>query len=295
MNKKLLFTIVFCVYAPFGCIVSSEYDDLAGGKPGNPMLIPLLDELSSKTILRESSVPNRLSCVSVNEVRKYPVLLSLDGGGTRGIIEAYVLSQLEKYTGKKIYELFHLVVGTSTGGIIGAGLTVPAPGKTEPYSAQELVTFFDEKASVIFPHPTNMLSRMWNRMRGLTNAAYNPSGLINTLQSYFGDRKLSESIKPLVLTSVDLTDNGLFLLRSYSTQISPLLDFRVADACLATSAAPSYFPPAFITNIDQNSNPAQDYALVDGGMAANNPAQIAYDEAFLNEMTPKNWTGLTQS
>ena len=89
-------------------------------------------------------------------------LLALDGGGIRGVIPARVLHAIEQRTGRPISQLFDLVAGTSTGGILALGLTKPAArGSSKPaYSASNLLDFYLNEGERIFPRKS-----LWERVR----------------------------------------------------------------------------------------------------------------------------------
>ena len=88
-------------------------------------------------------------------------VLSIDGGGIRGIIPALMLGEIERRTNKPIAELFDLIAGTSTGGILALGLTVPGPDGKPKYCADELVQLYKEEGPRIFHRPT------WHRIRSV--------------------------------------------------------------------------------------------------------------------------------
>src|SRR5712692_7803866 len=79
-------------------------------------------------------------------------VLALDGGGIRGVIPATVLAEIERRCGKRVGEVFDLIAGTSTGGILALGLTTPDPADPgrPRYRAEDLVALYAEKGPVIF-------------------------------------------------------------------------------------------------------------------------------------------------
>src|SRR5512143_3334889 len=77
-------------------------------------------------------------------------VLSIDGGGIRGIIPAMVLDMMEQETGKSTWELFDLIAGTATGGILSMGLTRPGDGGGAMYSAAQLVELYEQHGKRIF-------------------------------------------------------------------------------------------------------------------------------------------------
>jgi patatin-like phospholipase/acyl hydrolase len=187
-------------------------------------------------------------------------ILSLDGGGVRGIFSAAILAGLETDLGHPISEHFDLIVGTSTGGIIAAGLGAgirPA----------DIVTMYVDGMRTIFPARSRL-----NPVAHLFRPKYRPDGLQSVLSQTFGDRLLGDSIVPLVIPSFDIGENQVHL---FKTPHHPRLrrDWRIPiwQVAMATSAAPTYFP-AF-------STPDEHVRLVDGGVWANNPAMVGVVEA----------------
>ena len=200
-------------------------------------------------------------------------ILALDGGGIRGILPATILKAIEEKTGKPTAELFDLVAGTSTGGIIAAGLLVPhEQNPAQPkYSAETLLNLYVKEGARIFK------KRKGVRVAGsnITDPTYEHQGLEGVLSEYFSDNTLKEVLKPLVVTSYDLEKRMPFYFRSRLAQNQTLEeDFLLRHVTRATSAAPTYFEPALIHN-----GKGERLVLVDGGVCANNPSIVAYGEA----------------
>ena len=84
-------------------------------------------------------------------MRSYRVL-ALDGGGIRGLIPARVLEDLETRTGKRIAEMFDLIAGTSTGGILALGLSRPDDAKHPQFTAADMCNMYLHEGAKIFPH-----------------------------------------------------------------------------------------------------------------------------------------------
>src|SRR6266699_2006492 len=93
--------------------------------------------------------------------RRTVTILSIDGGGIRGIIPAIILAHIEKRTGMPVYRLFDLVAGTSTGGIIALGLTKPNADAINEYTAEQMVQLFQDDGPSIFQHS------FWLQLGGL--------------------------------------------------------------------------------------------------------------------------------
>jgi patatin-like phospholipase/acyl hydrolase len=198
-------------------------------------------------------------------------VLAIDGGGIRGIIPALILQEIEKRTQRPICELFDLLAGTSTGGIIALGLAKPGADGKPDKSATDIVDLYEQEGSAIFPG--SLRERL--HLGFLTGAKYTGTGVDSTLQKYFGDVRLKEALKPVLVPSYDIEKQTTIFFKSEKAKASPDADFPMRQVARATSAAPTYFPPARIDTPDS----VQYYALVDGGVIAGNPAMCAYAEA----------------
>jgi len=200
-------------------------------------------------------------------------ILSLDGGGIRGIIPSMILMEIESRTGKRIAELFDLIGGTSTGGILSLGLTKPDANRQPQYAAKELLQLYETRGNDIFSRPA------WKQLLPLGNVfgpKYSASGLEKLLKEYFGEAQLSDAITQLVITSYDVQHRQSHFFKSHKASASADRDFLMRDVARSTSAAPTYFPP---NRLNMAGTTGDYYALVDGGVFANNPAMCAYVEA----------------
>jgi patatin-like phospholipase/acyl hydrolase len=202
--------------------------------------------------------------------------LSIDGGGIRGIIPAIVLSFIERNTGKPICQLFDLIAGTSTGGILALGLTKPNPRNlSQPhYQAEDLINIYQEKGPTIFSRDIwHKLHSTWN----LTDEKYPSLGIEEVLTDYFEDILLSQALTELVIPSYEIEKRACFFFKRKKARENPLAnDFLMRKVARATSAAPTYFEPCRIVNGDQKPY----WALIDGGVFANNPAMCGFAEAL---------------
>jgi len=189
-------------------------------------------------------------------------LLSLSGGGFRGLYGAEILSGFEKDGNDlRARKRFDLISGTSIGGIIATGLACDIPAKT-------MSEKFQENGKRIF-------QKSFGSFNGLTKSRHNQEPLKKTIAEILEDkakmtlRELGQQTKVnLFITSVDMTNGKLKLFRSYDSEMDRADDISLLDACLATSAAPVFFPPHTIDGTQ----------YVDGGIAANAPDIIAIDE-----------------
>lgn len=204
-------------------------------------------------------------------------ILSLDGGGIRGIIPALILAEIEKRTGKPIHQLFDFIAGTSTGGIISLGLGYNKPGSSQPYEAKDLVSLYEQNGPELFKKTgTKKIPGI-----GLIQEKYSQHAIEQTLKSFFGNLLLHQTCRAdldVLITSYDIEMRRPWLFKSHRAKghgfEDKQRDFLLWQVARATSAAPTYFEP-FKINLSNN-----DYmALVDGGVFANNPALCAYAEA----------------
>lgn len=187
-------------------------------------------------------------------------MLAIDGGGVRGIFAAALLAGLEEDLGRPVVEMFDLVVGTSTGGIIalalGAGL-----------SPKEIVDFYVAEKDAIFSDPLG-----WRRVRQLFRAKYGSAQLERALRGVFGEKLLGESRVPLVIPSYNLGENDVYLLKTpHHERLRRDLRVPMWMAAMATTAAPTFLPAFRL--------PSDHLRFVDGGVWANNPSMVGVTEA----------------
>lgn len=209
-------------------------------------------------------------------------ILSIDGGGMRGIIPATTLVYIEKKLQQETKNLnvrlanyFDLIVGTSTGAILGGFLVVPnaqSPSLiTKKYTAQQALDFYVKEGYSIF----NASKKRGMAVRRLFNATtYKPYRLEEIFENVFGELRLEDIPTPFVATTYDLLTQKAFFFSSLDNQ-NEERSFLMKDVMRATSAAPTYFPAAKI----QNYHTGKEMYTIDGGVFANNPALCAYAEA----------------
>ncbi|MCL1469236.1 patatin-like phospholipase family protein [Argonema antarcticum] len=214
-------------------------------------------------------------------------ILSIDGGGIRGIIPAIVLNYIEERTGKRIATMFDLIAGTSTGGILALGLTRKnsdsSINKEPEYTAVELVNFYRQHGKKIFTEqfPTDI--------DDLIQPKINPKGLQEVLTALLGEAKVEDAIKEIFITSYDIELRApVFFTSNREAEDTNSFDsrkictgFKMVEAARATSAAPTFFPPYKLETGRHRTSEGY-YALIDGGVFANNPASLAMMEAMIS-------------
>jgi uncharacterized protein len=204
-------------------------------------------------------------------------VLSIDGGGIRGIIPALVLAEIEYRTKRPACELFDLIAGTSAGGIIALGVTAPGVGGKPLHSAAELADFFVTDGPKIF---SRSLLRTIETVDGLLEEKYSASALEAALQRNLGEALLSGALGDVLITSYDIQSHEPFFFKSRQAREDHDRDYPMRVVARATSAAPTYFEPEHVIPSAVAPGDPSDYALVDGGTFANNPALCAYAEAM---------------
>ncbi len=209
---------------------------------------------------------------------RYPVfVVSLDGGGVRGIITLEILSHLEGLIGCSIPGFADLLVGTSAGGIEALGLA-----SKESFSAGQMVAMYERFAKSVFqktPEKISYAASIWNAVTSpvttfWNGASYDVSSVETGLGEVLGDDTLGDCKLPVCVVTVDEKGDKkgprMELLSSYSPSTSHV---AVKQAGCATAGAPGYFRH---TKLDIGGRSCQ---LVDGGVVANTPEQIALFES----------------
>lgn len=212
-------------------------------------------------------------------------ILSIDGGGVRGLIPLRILESLESRLAHRgvtapMHKLFDLMAGTSTGGLIAAGLSAPKPGGQSGEAAAtiaDLREFYERDAREIFTHSLSArLARALTNPLGLFDETYDARPLEKLLKERFGWTSLASGLTRLVLTAYDIEKRkAVFMTNGLEENGSKPEDYYFWEAVRATTAAPSYFEPARIENLTSK----QQDAMVDGGVFAKDPATAAYLEA----------------
>jgi patatin-like phospholipase/acyl hydrolase len=193
-------------------------------------------------------------------------VLSIDGGGIRGIIAAVILKKILDWVGRPAHEIFGLIAGTSTSGIIALGLGTRSHNG-EPYSPQGVLDLYLENGDAIFKKGAFTI------LKQFSSPKYAAKPLETVLEKYFGKMTIESALVPLLISSYNLRGQLPFFFKSQAFHKDEFIAWKVTDIARATSAAPTFFPPKHLTWR------SGDFALVDGGIYVNNPAMAAYAEA----------------
>ncbi|XP_030499933.2 patatin-like protein 3 [Cannabis sativa] len=210
-------------------------------------------------------------------------ILSLDGGGIRGIIPAvlleYLESQLQVLDGPeaRLADYFDVISGTSTGGLITAMLSAPNSQKRPLYSAKEIVPFYLEHSPKIFPQSRGIFGSIIGSVQDATGPKYDGKYLHSLVQKLLGTTRLHETLTNVVIPAFDIKKLQPTIFSSYLAPANSALDARLADIAISTSAAPTYLPSHYFTNQDKEGK-TEEFHLIDGGVAVNNPSFVAISE-----------------
>ncbi|OUL18390.1 patatin [Nostoc sp. RF31YmG] len=207
-------------------------------------------------------------------------ILSLDGGGMRGVISARILQEVEqqvrKQKGQNLNEYFDLITGTSTGSILAAGIAL---GKT----SAELIDLYINEGRRIFPlKQKNRYQRFPTFVKPILEALsptkYSHEGLIKVLIDKLGYTRIQDIDSPIILI---LAYDTLYRNTTFFTNCHPDLGYRWYDECylwelcVASASAPSFFPPYKLEPVNQQKFGNWVFPHIDGGVSANNPALAA--------------------
>jgi len=183
-------------------------------------------------------------------------VLSLDGGGMRGIFTASFLATVEELARAPVRGFFDLIVGTSTGGILGLALAFGIP-------AQTILDLFLEHGARVFGRP--------RRLRMLLRPKHDGRPLQRVLREIFGKRTLNDAVVPVCIPSYELTNSYPRIWKDrHARELPRISDQPAWKIALATSAAPLYLPGRQVVDGDSH---------VDGGLFANNPTLVGLTEA----------------
>lgn len=245
MIYKISFYIILLLHTLIHASSSSHREDVED----------LFRKADSTTELRRLSSKTKHTSPAEREYW----LLSLDGGGERGILHLKTLAELEKRTGERIVDMFDGIAGTSIGGIIAILLTTPDPSDpTKPrYTPQQLLDIF-------FVKRFQMFQPKWFSFAGFLRTKYKSRGMKDFLFEMVGGNTLKNRWLPTVLVTHDLDTFGI---RTFSSIDKD--DYFAKDVAMATAAAPTYYKPQQITPL--NSSDSSGYFVSDGGTCMSSP------------------------
>lgn len=208
-------------------------------------------------------------------------VLSIDGGGVRGIIPGTILafleSKLQELDGEeaRIADYFDVIAGTSTGGLVTTMLTAPDKNHRPLFSAKDINDFYLKQSPKIFPQKgLGLFGLKSGFFSAISGPKYDGKYLHSIVKDILGDTKLHQTLTNVVIPTFDIKLLQPTIFSSFQAKTTPLKDAYLSDICIGTSAAPTYLPAHYFETKDSNGN-TRSFNLIDGGLAANNPTLLA--------------------
>jgi uncharacterized protein len=164
-------------------------------------------------------------------------ILSLDGGGIRGIVAAKMLAAIEKEIKQPLNKYFDLIAGTSTGSILAAAIA-------RGCSSEEIVELYRQKSSIIFPYRKRLTLKRLPLIfkHGISAPKFSDKGLIEVMQSAFGNTTLFDITSPMLLViSFDTIEREPIFFKSWR-QDKGYGNIPLWEICVCSASAPTYFP-----------------------------------------------------
>lgn len=232
-------------------------------------LNPVLGGVASSSLLTPRSPPPSYGNIVT--------VLSIDGGGVRGIIPGTILAFLEEKLQDldepeaRIADYFDVIAGTSTGGLVTAMLTAPNKEGRPLFAAKDINKFYLDHCPKIFPPVSNWPFGFFKTMTG---PKYDGRYLHSIVKELLGATRVSQALQNIVIPTFDIKLLQPTIFSKYDAQNDVSKDALLSDVCISTSAAPTYLPGHHFQTKHKDGTP-RDFDLIDGGVAANNPTMLA--------------------
>ncbi|KAL7129210.1 hypothetical protein ABFS83_13G049500 [Erythranthe nasuta] len=220
---------------------------------------------------------------------KLITVLSIDGGGVRGLIPAVILafleSELQKLDGEdaRIADYFDIIAGTETGSLTTAMLTAPKRNNRPLFAAKDIKEFYIEHFPYIYSKRNNFLTRAARTVKCFFGQKYDGKYLHSLLKEKFGDTKLHETLTDVMIPTFDTVRRKLVLFSNHLQERNddPSLDTSLVDACMGSLATPTYLPPHHFQTKDSKGEPLELNLI--GGLVANDPMSVAMVDVALKD------------
>ncbi|XP_047074393.1 patatin-like protein 2 [Lolium rigidum] len=204
-------------------------------------------------------------------------VLSIDGGGVRGIIPGTILAFLEEKLQEldgpdaRLADYFDVIAGTSTGGLVTAMLTAPNAQGRPLFAAKDINSFYLDHCPNIFPAVSGGPLGLLRSMRG---PKYDGQYLHSVVRKLLGNTRVDQALQNIVIPTFDIKLLQPTIFSRYDALNDVSKNALLADVCISTSAAPTYLPGHQFGTKDKDGK-ARAFNLIDGGVAANNPTMLA--------------------
>ncbi|MBA0695925.1 hypothetical protein Goari_002522 [Gossypium aridum] len=204
--------------------------------------------------------------------RNMTTVLSIDGGGIRGIIPstllAFLETKLQELDGPnaRIADYFDLIAGTSTGGLIATMLTTPNQQNRPSFAAKDVSNFYLEHSPKIFPQHSrfNFLASMGNSIKAtFSGPKYDGKYLRSLTNQLLQDTTLKQTLTNVLIPAFDIKLLQPVIFSTNNAKSDVVKNARLADVCMSTSAAPTYLPAHYFETKDADGK-TRTFDLIDG-------------------------------
>ncbi|KAK1302500.1 hypothetical protein QJS10_CPB12g01500 [Acorus calamus] len=212
---------------------------------------------------------------------KMVTVLSIDGGGIRGIIPgtslAFLESKLQELDGEsvRLADYFDVIAGTSTGGLVTAMITAPGKDNRPLFTGKEIVDFYLQHCPKIFPQRSGLTAAAQNLIEAMKGPKYDGKYLHSLVRQLLGETRLDKTLANVVIPTFDIKLLQPTIFTTYNAKTEALKNPLISDVCISTSAAPTYLPAHLFEVKDTKLGTSKAYNLIDGGVSANNPTLVA--------------------
>ncbi|KAA8531733.1 hypothetical protein F0562_006550 [Nyssa sinensis] len=213
---------------------------------------------------------------------KMVTVLSIDGGGIRGIIPGTLLGRLESLLQKldgpsaRIADYFDVIAGTSTGGLVTTMLTAPNKDNRPMYAAKDINSFYLEHGPKIFPQTSRntFMDRVSSLFGAVTGPEYDGKYLRSLVRQILGDITIKQTLTDVIIPTFDIKHLQPIIFSTDDGKANVSKNALLSDICISTSAAPTFLPAHYFETKDADGK-TRSFDLIDGGVAANNPTLMA--------------------
>lgn len=228
-------------------------------------------------------------------------ILTIDGGGVRGIIPGTILQYLEAELQKldgpdvRIADYFDVIGGTSTGGLVTGMLTAPNKQNRPLFAAKDITQFYLDQCPKIFPVKRGISGWFQSIYSAARGPKYSGDYLHKLLRDLVGGVRLHQLLTNVVIPAFDTNLEQPIVFSTFEAKHDVSKDAYLSDVCISTSAAPTYLPAHHFETKDSEGN-TREFHLIDGGVAANNPSLIAVDQVTQESLRHgEDWVSLSKA
>ncbi|KAL8090050.1 patatin-like protein 3 [Apium graveolens] len=221
------------------------------------------------------SLATSFECANEPPKGRIVTVLSIDGGGIRGIIPGTILafleSKLQELDGPnaRIAQYFDVISGTSTGGLITALLAAPDKHNQPLFSAKDINKFYFENGPKIFTQDN----------ASAAGPMYDGKYLRLIIKELLGNITMNQTLTDVIIPTFDIKLLQPMIFSTSDAKAKSSKNALLADVCVATSAAPTGFPAHYFETKYEDGK-TRSFNLIDGGVAATNPTQVAITHIF---------------